>query len=408
MLAHIFVWLFVFSVPWENVMVIPGLGAFSRILGIAAIAAISLHVLLRGRLRRLILFHWVAIAFFSWIFLSTFWAVSEHLSVLADTLTYLQVFIMLWMIWEATPTRARLDSLLQAYVLGAYVAVGNTVYNYMTGGTSAKDVTRFSASGFDPNDLGMLLALALPMAWYLASTHSNVLQRWLNRSYFVAGTIGILLTGSRGALLAAIVGLLAIPWTLTQVRAGVRVATVVIVLVAAVASVSLVPEKSFERLSTTGSELSEGTLNNRLWIWKAGIAVSLDRPLQGYGPAGWWPAVDYRIGNHAPHNGFLAVLVEEGLIGLFLYLTLFAVLLPRLLALPTFERRISLTLLATLIMALTPLGWNQHKASWLVLAFLAAFSEVGMLQRPVSELGTVGTLERYRPLSRRPAPAHLQ
>ena len=374
MLAHIFVWLFVFTVPWQNALLIPGLGTASKLMGIAALAATILHMVLSGRVRPLISFHWVAIAYFVWVMLSAFWAIAQQENVLADLGTYLQVFIMLWIIWEAAPTPARFTSLLQAYVLGAYVAAGSTIYNYATGVTNAYE--RFAASGFDPNDLGMLLALALPMAWYIASHASTGFQRWLNRAYFVVGILAILLTSSRGALLAAGAALIVVPWTLTQVRRGLRVAIVVIALGAAVVAVQLVPEKSFERLATTRSEISQGTLNSRLRIWKEGIALIPEHPLQGYGPAGWYPAVGMRIGNVAPHNTYLAVAVEEGLIGLFLYLWLFLVVLKRLLALPTFERRVGLGQLVTLMIAILPLGWHQNKASWLVLGLLAVWSTV--------------------------------
>jgi O-antigen ligase len=283
---------------------------------------------------------------------------------------------MMWLVWETASSGARLVSLMQAYVLGAYVTAGSTILNYVTG-TGYRHTARFAASGFDPNDVGSLLALGLPMAWYLASVFPSAFQRWLNRGYFLFGPVAILLTSSRGALLATLVALFVVPWTLTRLRRGVRVAAVVIMLGAGVAAVRFVPEKSFERLSTTASEITEGTLNNRLEIWKAGIAAVPERPIHGFGPGGFQPAVAPRLGRgEAPHNTFLSVLVEEGMIGLALYLTLLLVVLNRVRRLPTFERRVALTLLGTLLTVMMPLGWDTHKESWLVLALLAAWSEV--------------------------------
>jgi O-antigen ligase len=153
---------------------------------------------------------------------------------------------------------------------------------------------------------------------------------------------------------------------------GVKVAAVVVMLGSGVAAVQLVPAKAFERLSTTGSEITEGTMNKRLQIWQAGMHAVAGRPLHGYGPAGW-----YRVaGSRAPHNTYLSILVEEGLVGLLLFLTLLSVVLRGLLGLPRFERRVGLTLLATLATAMTPLGWDYNKASWMVLALLAGFSAV--------------------------------
>jgi O-antigen ligase len=373
-LAHIFVWLFVFTVPWQNMVVLPGLGTISALCGAAAIGATILQVALRGKVRGLVRFHWATFLFFMWVFLSAFWAIARPESVLKDLSTYIQIFVMVWVIWEASLTRARVLSLLQAYVLGAYVAAGSTIMNYVTGVGFREDAERFAASGFDPNDLGALLALALPMAWYLASTAPSALWRWLNRLYFVAGTVAILLTGSRGAMLTTMVALMVVPLTLTQIRRGLRIAAVIIMIGTGIAAVRFVPQEVFLRLSTTSSEISEGTLNNRLRVWKAAMAQFPERPVQGYGPAGWYPALGLRIGNVAPHNTWIAILLEEGIVGLLLYLSIFLVLWSRLLTLPTFERRAGLILLTTLAVAITPLGWQQNKASWLVLALLAGWA----------------------------------
>jgi O-antigen ligase len=375
--AHIFTWLFVFAVPWQDMVVLPGLGTISKALGIGALGATVLDVLLRGRVRRLSPFHWVVFTFMCWVLLSTFWAVAQPESVQRKVSTYIQILVMVWVIWETTATPARLASLMQAYVLGAYVAAGSTLHNYAAGISVEKVYGRFVATGFDANDLGMMLALALPMAWYLASSGSSVFRQWLNRAYFVIGTVAILLTGSRGAMIATLVALSVIPLTLTHMRTGVKIAAILAVLISGFAAVKFVPKKSFERLSTTGEEITEGTMTGRISIWKSGIAAIPARPFQGFGPAGWYPAagtVGKRI--RSPHSTYLSILVEEGIFGFLIFLTLFIVVWKRLLALPTFERRVGLTLLATLAIAIAPLGWDVYKALWLVLALLAGWSAV--------------------------------
>jgi O-antigen ligase len=410
-LAYIFSWLFVFIVPWENVVIFPGVGTIGKVAGIAAFGVTAVRVLLTARVRKLASYHWVAFAYLCWVVLSAFWAVNIYCSpvfgcpVRNQINNYLQVFAMVWVLWEATPTRSRLINLFQAYVLGAYVAAGNTVYQYAVGAALKHAYGRYAAENFDPNSLGMELALALPMAWYLGSTSSSGFQRWLNRSYFVAGTVAILLTGSRGAMLATVVALSVVPWTLTQVRRGVRVAAVVSMLVAGVLAIRFVPAELFKRLSTTSSEISEGTMNGRLEIWKAGIEAVPARPLQGYGPAGWQMAISHRLGLPGPHNTFLSILVDEGLIGLFLYLTIYVLLLRRLLRLPNvFERRVSLTILATLVIAITPLGWDTVKAAWLTLGFLMACSELLGRTHGAQQPDAAGAV-RYAPASRRRVPS---
>jgi O-antigen ligase len=404
--AHIFAWLLVFAVPWQDMVVLAGVGTMSKLLGVAAVGAAVLHVLFTGRLRQPIAFHWIVLAYLCWVLLSTFWAIAQPLSIERKVNTYLQILVMVWVIWETTPTRSRLASLLQAFVLGGYVAAGSTIYNYASG-TATSDFGRFAAKGFDPNDLGMLLALALPMAWYLASTARSGTQRWLNRAYFVVGTLAILLTGSRGALLVTIAALSVIPWTLSQLRRGMRVAAVVILIGAGVTAVAFVPSFVFQRLSTTGSEIAEGTVSGRLAVWQSGLRVVPARPLHGYGPAGWFPAAGEVWGRvRGSHSTYLSILVEEGMIGLLLFLSMFVALLTRMRALPTFERRVGLTLLATLAIVITPLGWDTSKALWLILALLAGWSDVFRGARPVTSTSPPVRAVRRRP--REPTPATVQ
>ncbi len=384
MIAHFFTWLFVFAVPWQDMVVLPGLGTMSRLLGMAALGATALQVLLRAKVRRPTAFHGFLFAFMCWVFLSSFWSIALPLSIERKINSYVQILVMVWIMWENTLTRARLASLLQAYVLGGYVAAVATINNYASGQVMQTDVERFAATGFDANDLGMLLALGLPMAWYLASMASNGFQRWLNRAYFVVGTLAILLTSSRGAMIASLVALSVIPLTLTHVRRGVRVASIVVMILAGGAAAWLVPAKSFERLSATGSQISEGDLTGRVSIWKSGLRAVPRRAFHGYGPAGWYPAAGAVGGRvRSPHNTYLSILVEEGIIGLLLYLGMFVMLLIRLRTLPSFERRIGLALLATLAIAILPLGWDVYKASWLILSLLAAWSVVFARERAV-------------------------
>jgi O-antigen ligase len=409
-IAYVFFWVFVFAIPWENVIVFPGLGTISKLVGIVAFGVTGIRVLLTAKVRRLNSFYWVAFAYLCWVLLSASWAVNTYCSPVfgcpvRNTINqYLQFFVMLWVLWEVTPTRSRLLNLLQAYVLGAYVAAGNTIYNYAIGASLKHAYGRYAAEGFDPNDLGMLLALGLPMAWYLGSVSTSTFMRWLNRGYFIAGTVAILLTGSRGALLASIVAMAVVPWTLTQVRRGVRIAAVVLMVGAGVLAVRFVPEEIFKRLSTTTTEISEGTMNERLEIWKAGIAAVPARPLQGYGPAGWQMALSHQLGIKGPHNTYLAILVDEGLIGLTLFLALFVILLNRLLLLPNvFERRVGLIILMTFSIAILPLAWDTKKAAWLILGLLMAYSEV---LRPLSPVPQTQPILGLRPVlrGRRPVP----
>ena len=224
--AYAALWIFVFALPWENVFVIPGLGTISKLMGIVALAFAALAALFTGRLRHLNRFHVVALLFLILAGLSVFRAVYADTAVIKFK-TYVQLFAVLWIIWELAPDVRRQRGLLTAYVFGSYVSALLTI---IVRPSVAHTTTRFAAEGFDPNDLGMTLALAIPMAWYLGITYRQPLLRWACRGYLLIGVLAIGLTGSRGAMVATMVALLIVPLTMTRLSAGKKMAAIILLL----------------------------------------------------------------------------------------------------------------------------------------------------------------------------------
>jgi hypothetical protein len=365
--AYAALWFFCFAVPWENIIVIPGLGTISKLLGMVAMGLAFLAALSSASVRRIQPFHVAALLFVIWAGLGTFYVADEGRG-LNKFFTYFQLLLVLWMIWELGSTRKRQLGLLFAYVCGATVAATNTILVYRS--LLGTHKLRFAAEGFDPNDLGMTLALALPMAWYLGMTYRQPLMRWLCRAYIPLGLVAIGLTGSRGALLASLVALLIVPLSVTQLSRAKITTAAVLLVVSGVILVAYIPTTSWQRLGTTKAEVEGGTLNDRLFIWKAAMRAFSHQPVMGYGTSGFnWTV------HSQPHNAYLAVLVENGFIGFVLYMSMFFAVFVKLLNLPPLERRFTLVLLATLGVAMIPLGWEDRKPVWFILATLAAFSQ---------------------------------
>jgi O-antigen ligase len=371
-LAYVALWGFVFTIPWENVVVIHGVGAISRLLGMVAVGFALLAVVVTGRFRRWHLVHVAALLFLVWSGCNyLFFGGTDSIS--KKFLTYVQLVVVLWMVWELAVSRSRQLNLLVAYVLGAYVAAFDTilVYRHHAGG-----VRRFAAEGFDPNDLAMALALAIPMAWYIGMTHRRVLVRWAGRAYLPIGLMAIGLTASRGGMLASVVALLIIPMTMTKLSPQ-RLATImVMVCLAGALAVAYIPSTVLTRLESTRSEVAGGRLGGRGKIWVAGVRAFTLRPLAGYGPGAFKSAVRPSLGSlsQVAHNTFLSVLVEEGLIGFILFMTMFVSVFRAIRRLPLLERRFTLSLMATLGVAMLPLSWDDNKSVWFVLAALLGFA----------------------------------
>ena len=365
--AYAALWLFVFSVPWEDVVVISGLGAISRLTGIVALGLALLAAVVSGRFRRWDLLHIAALLY---VLLAVITVLVFGFETIPKKLwTYLQLLLVLWMIWELAPSRKRQLGLLTAYVFGAFVSAFATIM------VSRRDLgvsRRFAAEGFDANDLAAILALAVPMAWYLGTVHHRPLVRFLCRAYLPVGVLAIGLTGSRGGMLATIVALLIVPLTMTKLSVGRLVTTIALLVISGSLAVAFVPETVIERLATTRSEVQEGRIGGRLKLWVAGSKAFARRPMLGYGTSGFRTAIAPYLPTRpqVAHNSYLSVLVEQGIVGFVLFGLMFFAVFRAVVGLPTLDRRFSLVLLATLCVIMIPLTWEDHKALWFILAAL--------------------------------------
>jgi O-antigen ligase len=362
-------WLFIFAVPWQNVIIIPGMAIVTRLTGLLAAAMALFAVVVSGRARRWHPFHVFAFLFVAWIGCSLLFFNNKWLQIPSKYLTFVQLFVVLWVVWQVAPTRKHQLRLLAAYVMGAYVAALDTLVLYRK---EAAVLKRFAAGNADPNDLAMTLALALPMAWYLGMTNREPWLRFLSRLYIPIGLLAIGLTGSRGGMIATIVALSLVPLTLTRLSPGRRAIAIGLIVISGAIAVIYVPQTLIERLSTTTQEVEGGRIGGRFKLWKAGLQAFVRRPVVGYGPSSF-PRVsqNYLVTkSQVAHNSFVSVLVEEGLVGLILFTMMFVVVFFAIQGLPTMERRYSLVLLATVFVAALPLTWEDAKPVWVVLALL--------------------------------------
>lgn len=394
--AYAALWIFIFSVPWENIIIIPGVGTIGRLMGMVALGFAVLTAVIQARVRTPQPFHVAAALFVVWAGIGVFRTADEGRAI-GKFGTYLQLLLVLWMIWELAPSFKRQRGLFLAYVLGSYVAAVNTVMVFRAGlGTTNR---RFAAENFDPNDLGMTLALGIPMSWYLGMTFQQPLVRWLCRLYMPLALVAIGLTGSRGALIASIIALLIVPLSMTQLSPGRIAGGILLVFISGAAAVTFIPDTSWKRFATTRQEVVGGNLNSRLVVWKMGLRAFSHRPLMGYGTSGFNWAV-----RSQSHNSYLAVLVEQGIIGFAMYAAMFIAVFIKIMRMPKMERRFALVLMATLGVAMLPLGWDDRKPVWVILALLTALAAA----LPSSAAGSQPVPHRFprrpaMPVARQPA-----
>jgi O-antigen ligase len=142
-------------------------------------------------------------------------------------------------------------------------------------------------------------------------------------------------------------------------------------------AVAYTPETLMQRLATTGTEVTEGGLSGRLKLWKAGLRAFEEKPVIGYGTGNFKGAITPILGtaSQVAHNSYISLLVEQGVVGWALYMSMLIMVFLAVMALPPPERRFGLILLATLGTAMLPLTWEDHRPAWFVMAALLGFAK---------------------------------
>jgi O-antigen ligase len=360
----------IFSIPAEAVVEYPVLGSASRVIGIALATFWIGTVVVTGRFRKLTPFHIALLVFICWNALSIFWSANADRTV-EHILTWIQLFLMIFILWDLYTTRETILAGLQMYVLGCYIALGSTIINFLIGNTFYYE--RYSAAGTSPDDLGAILAIGIPMAWYLANSKRNskfsYLLKVVNYAYIPAALMGISLSATRLALVATIPGIVFGLASLTQVKLSTRITIFLFLIVAAYYLLPLIPQESFQRLGTTGTEISSGDLNGRVELWRQGIVAFEEHPLLGVG-SNMYRSVNTE--NKVAHNSFISVLVELGLVGIVLFGITLAIAIRQIFGQPTWDTRLWLAVLAGWAVAASTLTWEYRKPTWLFLSLIIA------------------------------------
>jgi O-antigen ligase len=223
-------------------------------------------------------------------------------------------------------------------VFGAYVAAALASVAYgLTRPPDPVSGGRLSGPGLNPNDLGSLLVAAIVLAVTLAATSDGrPIRRWFSLLAAAGCAAGLFLTESRGAVLLGFgSALLIAPFAAGRGRRAATTVWVALAVVLAAAWFVLAASPgSTHRLLHPGEAGGSG----RSDLWRVAVRMADAHPVTGVG-AGNFRVVEssylLRPGTtqrdiyildqpRVPHNIYLNVLAELGVVGLLLFVAILA------------------------------------------------------------------------------------
>jgi O-antigen ligase len=365
--------LFAFTIPWEYSLELgEPLGNIARFVGLIVLLAAIPAILQAGRLRTPGPMQWLVLAFYLWFCCSYFWTIAPQATIL-EMRAYFQEMMIVWLVWEFAESPNDLRALLRAYVAGSWVLAVLTVVNLAAAGAIAEGQIRFSATGQDPNDVARFLDLSFPLAALLLNSESRWPGRLLALGYLPLGFVAVLLTASRGGLLAAMVALMGCALLLgrnykSHIK-GLLAGAAALPVIAAALWLA-VPHETFERLTTIPEQLQGGGLNQRWNIWTAGWHAFVRAPLFGSGAGSFVGAAGVDPLDTA-HNTVLSILVGGGLCAFFLAVAIVALAARSVLQTHGPLRLAMATTLLVWVVTSLVATVEESRSTWLLLGLIA-------------------------------------
>lgn len=239
--------------------------------------------------------------------------------------TSVSIILYYFLIGYVVTSRRDLMLLLWALLIGGAVTAAPAFLGLQKGqGADLGYGERYTGLAGQENLFGFDMGVCLAIGAALFFSTRALLRRSVALGLAIACTVGLLLSLSRSAFVS-LAGMSAF-WLM---RAGfarsVRYIVPVMALVLGVAF--LAPQSVVERVDTminSGRRAEDGSIQARFLLHEFSLRAIASSPIVGIGVLRFVPWVNEQPGGggltYVVHNAYLAVAVDQGLLGLFLYL----------------------------------------------------------------------------------------
>jgi O-antigen ligase len=388
---------FIFSIPIETLDVGLEAGAISLsgLLGYAFIALAFLQPSLTfGSLPRPLWYFAAYLLVFVFVGTLGIADVPAYSSIFIKRfLTVTQMLVLFWISYNLFKHSQLIKGALLAFCAGCVVLSVMVIAGI---GTTVVAQGRVSAIGQDANTLASVLTIGVLALLGLTygRNSQDVKIGWLTWVGFSILSAGIVMTGSRGAFVSLVVGIMALAVRPGHVTLRLKL---VFVAVFAIAVLILAVSENPAVQARWERTFSEGNVSGRDRIMPQTWNMVVESPIIGWGPANNIIELGRRLGEGPTdtHNGYLWILTETGLAGAipyFIGLWICYRLTWRARHGP--EGSLPLALLTSLFLINMAITWHYRKMFWVLLAYGAASESFLLKQRTLTS--STGSVDRNK------------
>jgi len=325
--------LLIILIPAEELIVLPGGRTGIFVLGILVAFFWLINVLFKnGKICINKNTTLLAILLFFWGFISYFWAEDQSI-VLTRILNFLNLVIFYILFQDFVKDNRRLKTILFAIFFSCVIcSIASIAMESQT------DVKRISLTeGQNPNMLSLNLGVGLLLVPYVFRNLKNNLLRGLLYIGVFTLIIAIILTGSRSTWLAIPIAVLFV-WLITKgkilrIQSGIIPGIILTLIITFLIHSNFISPYLSQRFITMIHPEETHGGSGRLDIWTVGLAMVEDNPVFGVGLSNFpvrfgdyigkrttWSGKSYGVhSGRDPHNIFLSIQAELGIIGIFLF-----------------------------------------------------------------------------------------
>jgi O-antigen ligase len=360
------VFLFIASLPLENIISIPFFGSITSLIGILIFFIYIIDSLKIKKKSNYPLFFKIYSLLLIYVGISLIYSEIFNNSV-SDLLTFTQIFIFLTIFYKYCLRSSDLNKLLIILFISIFYTAIST---FIMG--SVLDYSRVSVFSQNQNEIAVFFVVGVQIALYfLSQTKSITLKIFLILLMFLL-IITLINTGSRTGAIA--LGAVFLYYIYSQFKVSLKnfFGLAFVLFIISLPSLSgLIHIENINRISESKEQIEDGNFTGRGYIWAQAFTYIEKKPFFGYGIGTSEEVLARSFPNFqkkSTHNTLIQLLFELGIFGLIIFIKLVYISIKESLKIKNKEKRhLVLSLIVMILIFGLTLALFRRKLLYVIL-----------------------------------------